>query len=304
MIKTLIVCDSRGNKLGDLLQSYIKEQEGVRENWHAEVRAVSGANIDELCKQLNVEKFNYYILAGGICSFTHREYKYGRPHISYDCNPVVREIRIQAVKERLDALRQIHGDRLNIATIPPASIEKHNVEKNPHLSFDEQYLANVKKEQEALIEDLDIVNQYITESNIRHNVETINWKDYVYRSSKKRARSGNRDIRRITAKFNNTDLYDGVHFNKPLRERAFKRLATILARELIRVSTQIDYQESSGLNQQEQEEDCSGKLDSTLDTSKEDLAISQEESSTTSAEEDWDYKRKKRQRLQSEIVKK
>ena len=62
-------------------------------------------------------------------------------------------------------------------------------------------------------------------------------KDYVYRSSLKSARTGIRDLRRVIAKFSNTDLYDGVHFNKALKERAYKRLATILVHELARVST-------------------------------------------------------------------
>ena len=321
MKKVLIICDSRGACLNEVINSYLQEANRTKLcTWQVQVKVKRGGNFEHLCQEgITAKGWDYLVLAGGICSFTTKIR--GADKISHLCYVTDEEVRNRVVlqfQQEIDAIRHKLGNKLNIATIPPASLHKYNALNNADLCGNHQYGERIQQEQAALIEDLERINEYIKSSNEQVGVETINWRDYVFRNSLKRARTGDRAIRRTATKFNPNELVDGVHFNTKLQEKTYRRLAAVLNREYDRLF-QIEEDKpilaklpelSGKIKETEIGEGSKAKenllieIENVLDTSQESVELvlnTSLESNTTSTDEEWDYKRQKKRKLQSVV---
>ena len=122
-------------------------------------------------------------------------------------------------------------------------------------------------------------------------------------------------MRRTSAKFNSKELPDGVHFDKKLQEKVYRRLALVLTREYERLSQKVEVNQNKSVLPQEKNlvkdselgessktrDNLLVEIDNVLDSSQEEIVFlnTSIESSTTSTDEEWDYKRQKRRRPQS-----
>ena len=318
MKNVLIICDSRGAQLSNVLTTYLKEA-GGDVAWQTRVNLRKGATFEALCNEgINATGWDYLVIAGGICSFTIKIT--GQDKISqlrYVRDAELRGRAIDQLQEDIDRIRNCFGDKVNIATVPPACLEKYNQNNNPDLWASGGYAKRITEEQAALVEDIEKVNEYIKKSNEDACVETINWRDYVFRNSLKRARTGDRSVRRTSAKFNPKELPDGVHFDKKLQEKVYRRLALVLTREYERLSQKVEVNQNKSVLPQEKNlvkdselgessktrDNLLVEIDNVLDSSQEEIVFlnTSIESSTTSTDEEWDYKRQKRRRPQSVV---
>ena len=222
---TYIVTDSRGRGLSDYLRGKQKISKTEFTTVQVQTACLPGATLDSikvhLSQQIPRVRPDTIIIAAGICCLTTKTTLGGRRVLLYHIDKQARESTIHNI---CTGLRQICEDftnencRVILATIPPASIVKYFSTNNPGHQAPE-YL---DEEQQALLEDTEEINRYITEINSSNDLPTVDWDKYTYHESIKRRRSGT--VRTKKRKFVDLNLPDGVHFSTKLQNQVFTRL--------------------------------------------------------------------------------
>ena len=217
----LILCDSRGRDLDD----YIKSSDVLTNlpncQINVEVRTRPGITLNSLDRKLhNITRgktYDFIIIFAGICSFT-RAHKDGTINLLVYEGENKPELALEIINKWLTK----YGNRIHIATIPPADINKFNVLKNEDWTITDQY----KEQQNKLVRDIERVNDQIIESNIIRDQPTIlTAKQTYYSATRKDRKTGKKSkIKKFTAK----ELTDGVHANDKLKDSWFERIVFFL----------------------------------------------------------------------------
>ena len=230
----LIVTDSRGRGIDYELAFTQKICDCVQTT----TEVIPGGNFKQLlqiaqAKDVELrrrgEKADYVIIAGGICSLTK---KAAWPHprarsILYD----PKEDCVKKIIDNIDDARKCFGNNVNIATIPPASLQKYYKFMNGQ-DPSGVHLHRLEKQQVKLLQDLETINKHIIAGNINRNIETIDWNRKVQSASLKKRNRGKSNLRRRVVKFTDRELYDGVHATDKLQMQWFARLIEVTSKEL------------------------------------------------------------------------
>ena len=218
MKHVVIYTDSRGRGL--------KEHIGTEFNNNDVQTTIvkkSGARLAELILEaegaLNRNKhIVYLVISAGICDLTSR--------VSGEVR-MLRYIRnqekIDSLKNQISELYRKFPNRINIATIYPASLQNYH----HHHNRSESIIEN-KEEQDSLISDIAELNSVIVKCNIETSKQSINLSGLFMRSSIKK-----KEKKRVT-KLNHSYLPDGVHPSEEAKEKCFDRFKTVLKPELTR----------------------------------------------------------------------
>ena len=257
MKHVVIYTDSRGRGLKEYIGREFNSN-GVQTT----IVSRSGAKLADLISEaegaLNRNRhIAYLVISAGICDLTTRVFGEVR---------VLRYIRNQ---ETIDSLKsQIAGiytnfpDRINIATIYPASLQNYQQHHNRS-----ELTAENKAEQDSLLSDIAELNKVIVSCNIETDKQTINLGGLFLRSSIKK-----KEKKRV-AKLNHNYLPDGVHPSDEAKEKCFTRFKVVLKPELTRRLLAMKGEERQQQRIKEQEPI--------------------EDSTESETEETWDFKKKR-----------
>ena len=213
--KVFIATDSRGRDLQPFLASHFSQQQ-----LSIQVDVCPGATLEQLVNVIKAktdDSHDLIILSGGICNLTTKTKGKGIKSLTYHRN----EDNISKIKDLVTTTQGTFGNRLSIATIPPASLLKffqyHNKSLDPP-----EYLT---EQQRDLLQDTEEVNQYITTLSKAANIRTIDLHKQVFNNvldPKKKNKHSCEKRRRV---FLEKLLTDGVHANTTLKQKWFKRYA-------------------------------------------------------------------------------
>jgi hypothetical protein len=209
--RILIVTDSRGGGL----KNYLDGIDGIGLLCNITVVVLRGATLQTLLDIIDVEanSFDYFVLCGGICDLTDRKRSGRNIFLRYEPDPGL----LDALIDVLIYYKALYGNRLNIATIPPASLRNYNIWKN---GTSIPYDYDIQSQQNLLFEHLRDLNSTIIEVNKKTDTETLNWAEKSFSSALK----GNR---RVT-KFKHSKFADGVHPDRSLQMVLYRRVADII----------------------------------------------------------------------------
>ena len=246
----LIVSDSRGRGI----DNYIERQEtpeGLRFFYIIEGGLELGKIADKINQQHRYRKIEYTVVIGGICSLTEKLFVKGKSKVHYPIqdrtNKKDEVIRIiQTLKERLK-------DKLNICTIIPASLSKYYKTRNKVRANDTNKIPDFNEEQQALIEDIDEINNHIKSLNISTNTPNIDFARRLYKSSLKCKRTGDKGRRKRVSEFCDTKLYDGVHLDEENKTKFFEIVLNTITRQI-----SIGAQQPTSRDQQEEQDPLEG----------------------------------------------
>jgi hypothetical protein len=227
--------DSRGCGLTDTLTAATPRSVRIVE------KATPGATLQEILAQFKRDLRRYRgekilaIIVAGICNLTTRTGKKGSRtlQVSYDqSQDNIAEIK-GAYNEFTRFSKQA-GIDLVLTTIVPASIEKanqHYIKKRYLLKQNLAYSPDqVRTQQKQLEKDIILLNEHVASTTKGNGFNHINLSASVTRSSKKGA-GGNRKKKKKVSRFYYTDLFDGVHPNKTLRDRWIDKVRNLCAKK-------------------------------------------------------------------------
>ena len=210
--KVLIVTDSRGKDLDKFLRNKLDSISETDRNFTSHVSIHKGADLRDLLREAKkfeeIRKPDLVVFQGGICNFTRKEVFNGNQTLSYYRGDQIIEF-LTTVKE----IREEYGNSALIATVVPASLIKYFEVKNgssPH----EELLESLNQQQIELLEDIEYVNSQIIAGNKQIGTRTIDLHDKVFVTSIKKYK--NKSKSRKHRKFENKNLFDGVHPNETL----------------------------------------------------------------------------------------
>ena len=192
------------------------------------------------------ERTDLIIIQAGICDFTRRNKFHGTKILNYEQNNQVSHV-LKSLKHLRDKL----GDKANVATIIPASLikyinfHKRNAESPQHI------IESAQKQGDDLLKDIQEVNKDIIEWNKEHNIKTIDLHSRVYSSSVKR-RKNKKKLKR-TVKFQDKQLFDGVHPDQKLSTKLHQRTWDIIEQTLIKKLPDVALEDSDSESQSEEE---------------------------------------------------
>ena len=206
--KILLVTDSRGRGIAEYLQNQQLDCE-------INTKILSGADLNRLLETIykQFDDYDFYFVCGGICSFTVRKTINENSVLCYEPDLEI----TGRITTLIHSYYEVFGQKLQLATIPPAHLENYNIWHNGTL---QEYGYNVDEQQELLYNHLDEVNQHIIAENIALDLETLNWSEKTFSRAVK-------DNRRVI-RFKRSRFSDGVHPDTPLREKLFTRVADII----------------------------------------------------------------------------
>ena len=172
--KILFVSDSRGRDI----DAYINYDEKFECNV---ARGATLRKASDIAMRMQRKKprvmYDLTVIAAGICNLTKRTTTRGTTKISYTTNKEEREAKISDIKHCITRLRNSSLTPITFCTIIPASIKKHN-------NLDNE--TSAEQQQQALLEDLRKINNFIKQNNWEANIKTIDWSRYTLKHSKKR----------------------------------------------------------------------------------------------------------------------
>lgn len=235
----LVLTDSRGRGLSEFL-----EQTAFKDDQSCEVlvSVVPGGKLPGLLDQasryltgecrVKGKTIDNVVVEAGICSLTTRRTitteGQSRTELRY-----VRDVdNLIAIAESVISSYHQFPERINIATIVPASLKKYSEYHNGEaLSSD----ATLKGEQDHLLEDIGKLNDIIIGENKElPNTQTIDlWRTVIKSSLKRVTKSPEDRERRRVQKFTEKNLHDGVHGNQWLQVKWFDRITQILANRFL-----------------------------------------------------------------------
>lgn len=222
-VSVLVVTDSRGSDLRGALQP-VK----IGSPCNIKVAFLPGANLEKIAVEtIQEERRNYYsriIIFGGICSFTDKVDTQEEKRLYYPL--ATSEAKKNRALETIKDLYRRFGDRINVCTVPPASLTKYYRVKNHTDSLPE----GIEEEEKKLLEDIEALNDEIRTINQEAGVTTLNTSSRVYKHSLKRYK--NKATTRRVSKFSDENLPDGLHFNRQLKERINSIVVDIICQDL------------------------------------------------------------------------
>ena len=255
----LIVTDSRGKGLPEALHTPDFQNISLDINIR---KGGTYTDFEEIIASHTADKqYHLIVIVGGICSFTSRE----RLHnINRKVNAITyKSSKVQAAIEILTRLRQELGRTLIVGTVPPASLIKYLKSRNRLVQhFDPALTKQLEAQQISLLQDLTLLNDWITTSNTNLRLPTLDLHRAVISSAIK-VTCGKR---RRTKRFTDLHLEDGVHADELIALRWHKRTGAVILSALCR--TPLSTADSS-----------------TTDTQSE-------------SDRDWDHKRRKTTHLE------
>ena len=207
--KILFVSDSRGRDIDAYLNYDEKFECNVARG--ATMRKASDIAMRMQRKKPKVT-YDLTVISAGICNLTKRTTTRGTVKISYTTNKEEREAKLNDITHCINRLRNLSLTPVSFCTIIPASIKKHN-------NLDNE--TSAEQQQQALLEDIRVINSFIKQNNREANIKTIDWARFALKHSKKRRRTGDKSICRRTTSFTDENLEDGVHFNDTLKQKCF-----------------------------------------------------------------------------------
>ena len=240
----LILTDSRGVGI-DLLAYQKAELRTVKFEFRI-WRGASFKNFKDFLEEEPRQEYHLIIICGGICDFTRKE------------TVTVGEVRlktltykehynsVEIIISRLSSIRRLLRDKVIFATIPPASILKYvgTVNKSP---VPEHMLATLQVDQDRLIQDIRLVNDWIISDSKEVRLPLIDWHRPVF-PSKTKKRTASRTPKRLD-KFVDIHLTDGVHPDEWLKakwhNRALDIILPLLHNQLDTSTTQSESEDDS-----------------------------------------------------------
>lgn len=193
--KVLIISDSRGSELQDLLNEQPSTSHSI--NWTVNVN--KGATINTISRKIDRihHKYNVIIVIAGICNFTCKR-KSTRNTIDYP------ERRKDTTIREIDTLLEKYPTKVHICTITPADLIKR---QDPDSTITEEI-------QENLVQDITETNDHIKSKNIDRDFPTIDLANNSHTHSLKRQGGQKKRIVKFTSK----DLPDGIHPSLTLKQ--------------------------------------------------------------------------------------
>ena len=205
--KLLILTDSRGrdfrNQIPFIQVPALK----------VEVIVYSGATFETIAihaiQLLSSSPDTYDLCAifAGICSFTERTTLNNEHRLHYPLQE--RSAKISGVLETARDLKERFGRKIVFHTIIPASLPKYFFTRNNSIDF----FPGIEEEQNALLKDLERVNDSLTSLNARAGNATCNLSNRFTSHSLKREYGGEKRIAYRLSRFSDTNLPDGIHPN-------------------------------------------------------------------------------------------
>ena len=254
----IIITDSRGTGIDNLIKS-----NELEDDFKIVTRVIRGCDLPRavaIARSLmqSYSHRNYYcILFVGICSLTEKGKSRSIRSIHYPI--VTRDTKLECIIQVLGNLKAEFGDRINVPTIIPASLEKFFTYSNP----DRPVPKDLQEEQFLLLDDIKTINQGIKETNAKSSTtSTINLAGRFYSHSIKKNRKTKSGAKRRVEKFCDTQLFDGLHLTDHIKSTCFALIFESAKRDL-------------------------GRLKSTLKQSP-----SRTSSEDSGSESEWDFKRK------------
>ena len=218
VFKVLCISDSRGRGLEDYFHNYLAAS-NPSSSITANFLLIPGGTIEAVASQTfqNCDEQNYdlIIINAGICNFTAKSHFKGFKCINYSD----RTGKIEQVARTIEELDTAFGHRVNICTIPPASLNKSFTHKYPNVPVPQEF----ESQQESLLHDIGEINRQLIQRNFYNGASSIDLAKQVFSSSLKRKRGGLRKV-----KFNDKNLPDGVHPSENLRNTWFKLISNFI----------------------------------------------------------------------------
>ena len=227
MDRVLVITDSRGRDIHNFLSKEL----------YVTTKVLPGAKIQEIASVAKAEHvgkpFKLTVIAGGICNLTHRETSKSIKCLRYDTDEETRRTKLEQIKNTVLELQDSIKPVI-FCTITPASIVKyykhHNAGKIHQKQAPETPTTEYQEEQTALQTDVKIINDFLIENSINGNTKTVNWHKFSIRNSVTKNRRGRK--KRI-AKFVDTNITDGVHFNKYLKQKCFEETLKVIKKRIV-----------------------------------------------------------------------
>ena len=318
-----VITDSRGDS--NLFQTLWKENPNILE---AKLLAFPGAKLESLTQivkqlQLSDKSIQLFIVAGGICDLTSKTTRNNQRLLTYDLDEGTRQRKRDQIRQKHVELQETKS--VLVCTIPPACIVKYFMFNNPGQEVPEELF----EQQNALIQDLLVINTQIFAENDIVGLPTIDLARYLFNISIKKRRNGT--IKSRVQRFSNINLYDGVHFNEKLKKNYHMKIVSKVQEyiqlvpivpiasssasgssdkpysnlaELENLDTESEPQSESDSDIDSESNSKSVEVFITLDeidpsTSQESHTaqlqnISQESQDTTDSDQDWNFKRTRR----------
>ena len=236
---TIVIADSRGRGLDDFVGNHPTP---INHQYVFEIKP--GKSLAQLTPII-ISKLNAYdsdntycIVFAGICGLTDKIINRGTNSLRY--KEVFREDKIACNIDTAKFLKNSFGDKINFCNIVPADLINyfriHN-QGRPIPDF-------LVHEQLALEEDITIINKVLLDLNSKFITNINICSRFQLKSKKKRQRSGNKVVYRRVAKFNYSELIDGVHFSERLKSQLFGLILNTAIRDLSSTSPNPHFEEA------------------------------------------------------------
>ena len=274
-MKILIITDSRGAELDSYLAEHLN---GFTTIHYALIPGADYGVISNYIQNYQ-EKCDYVAVIAGICSFTEKT----DTNILYTTVKSERQNKIDNALQEVQSIKQfLAPTKVNIATIPPASLTKYHKVKTGSDTFPE-YLGH---QEYALIVDIYNFNEQITQLNEQQGIKTLNLADYSFVNSLKRRRI-DKQIYKRTTRFTHKHLYDGVHFDDTLKGKIKFRILSVLQLEIdtIEAARRPEDDENSSSSEEESVPEQQAACRPDTQNPKPNLIISVDNSDISSDEE-------------------
>ena len=220
----IFISDSRGRGLDDYIDRY-----PLPPYLKPVFNVLPGTPIDKLKPVLENATANcdsyYCVIMAGICGLTERSWVDDQLHLNYPEDS--RTQKVSNIVSTISELKLTHGNKLNICTIIPASLQAHFQHHNR--IYDPP--SDLEAQQQALENDVVQINNEIVRLN-DGQITNINLsRRCLLKTKKKRQRSGSKIVYRQLAKFSYNSLPDGVHFSTDLKEICFRLIREAVIRD-------------------------------------------------------------------------
>ena len=250
----IIVTDSRGIGIDNFIS-----RNNLEDDFKIVTRVIRGcdlsraANIARSLMQSYAHRNCYCILFVGICSLTEKERSRTARAIRYPLKN--RTTKLECITQVLGDLKTEFGDRVNVPTIIPASLKKFFTFSNPHCKVPSHLL----EEQLQPLDDVKTVNDIIKENHLQSVSTTINLASRFYSSSIKKNRKTKSGAKRRVEKFNDSNLFDGLHLADEIKSTCFSLIFEGARRDLDRLRIPETAKSSSEDSESESEWDFKRK---------------------------------------------
>ena len=236
---TIIIADSRGRGLDDFVGNHptpinhkyvlqIKPGKSLAQLTPTIISTINAYDSDK----------TYCIVFAGICGLTDRIINRGKNYLRY--KEAFREEQVTCNIDAAKFLKNSFGDKINLCNIVPADLINYFSIHNQGCPIPE-YLV---QEQLALEEDITTINKVLLDLNSKTITNVNICSRFQVKSKKKRQRSGSKVVYRRVAKFNYSELIDGVHFSNKLKNQIFGLILNTAIRDLSSPSPNLHFEEA------------------------------------------------------------